>query len=149
MRQVSIVGFPLQVGMRARQHGESLLREFAIIATQQGDVADVPKRLLEIARLHETRYAGLNPEADAAVDAAVARGEEFIDFVVTVPETIKDDTLDLAPVLLEVEEYCRKGDLLTLAVSDELRAFWMWFLGEIVRQLSGEAPRAWRDFTMP
>lgn len=75
MRSVALVDFPLQVGIRARQHSESLLREFAIIATGGGDAADVPKRLLEIAQLHEERYSGLNPEADDLVDAAIARGE--------------------------------------------------------------------------
>jgi hypothetical protein len=149
MRQVVMLDFPLRIGVRARQHRESLLREFAIIAIGGGQQADVPKRLLEIAQLHDERYSGLNPEADDAVDAAIKRGEEFIDFVVDVPEQIKQDTVDLAPVLLEVDEYCRSGALLTLTPPDDIRAFWVWFLMEFVRQLSGEPPRAWRDFSMP
>jgi hypothetical protein len=139
----------LKVGVRARQHRESLLREFAIIAIGGGDQADVPKRLLEIAQLHDERYSGLNPEADYAVDAAIERGEEFIDFVVSVPEQIKQDTVDLAPVLIEVDEYCRNGALLTLSPPDDVRAFWIWFLSEFVLQLSGEPPRAWRAFSLP
>ena len=149
MRRVKILDFPLKVGVRARQHRESLLREFAIIAIGGGDRADVPKRLLEIAKLHDERYSGLNPEADDAVDAAIERGDEYIDFVVGVPEQIKQDTIDLAPVLIEVDEYCRSGALLTLSPPDDVRAFWTWFLSEFVRQLSGEPPRAWRDFSLP
>jgi hypothetical protein len=149
MRSVTLVDFPLQTGMRARQHRESLFREFAIIATGGGDDADVPKRLLEIARLHEERYGGLNPEADDAVDAAIAAGEEYMDVVVRVPDRIREDTLDLAPLLLEVDAYCRSGDLLTLAPSDEIRAFWFWFLREFVRQLNGEPPLSWHHFEMP
>ncbi len=144
-----MLDFPLKVGVRARQHRESLLREFAIIAIGGGQKADVPKRLLEIAQLHDERYSGLNPEADDAVDAAIKRGEEFIDFVVGVPDQIKQDTVDLAPVLLEVDEYCRNGDLLTLSPPEDVRAFWVWFLSEFVRQLSGEPPLAWRDFSLP
>jgi len=149
MRQVTILDFPLKVGVRARQHRESLLREFAIIALGGGDKADVPKRLLEIANLHDERYSGLNPEADDAVDGAIRRGEEFIDFVVNVPQQIKQDTVDLAPVLIEVDAYCRSGDLLTLSPPDDIRAFWIWFLSEFVRQLSDESPRSWRDFSLP
>lgn len=148
MRQVTILDFPLKVGLRARQHRESLLREFAIIASGGGDDAEVPKRLIEIARMHDERYSGLNPEADDAVDAAMNRGEEFIDFDVTVPERIKQDTVDLGPVLAEVDAYCRNGDLLTLSPPDDVRAFWIWFLGEFVRQVSGEPPLAWRDFSL-
>jgi hypothetical protein len=78
MRRVSLVDFPLQVGIKARQHRESLLREFAIIAAGGGDRADVPKRLLEIAKLHEDRYAGLNPEADERIDTAIKARSGFI-----------------------------------------------------------------------
>jgi hypothetical protein len=149
MRQVTIVDFPLQIGVQARKHREALLREFAIIATGGGSQAEVPKRLIEIAQLHDERYSRLNPDADDAVDAAIQRGEEYIDFVVTVPERIKQDTVDLAPILMEVDEYCRTGDLLTLSPPHDVRAFWIWFLSEFVRQLSGESPLAWRDFPSP
>jgi hypothetical protein len=149
MRSVTLLDFPLQVGKRARQHRESLFREFAIIASGGGDDADVPKRLLEIARLHEERYGGLNPEADDAVDAAIAAGDEHMNVVVRVPDRIRQDTIDLAPLLLEVDAYCRNGDLLTLAPGDEIRAFWFWFLREFVRQLDGEPPTSWHRFAMP
>lgn len=149
MRTVTLIDYPLQIGLRARQHRESLLREFAIIASGGGDDADIPKRLLEISRLHDDRYAGLNPDADAAVDAGIARGEEFIDVAVSVPERIGPDTLEVARLLLEVDAYCQSGDLLTLAPAPELRAFWVWLLREIVRQVNGEPPESWRAFTMP
>jgi hypothetical protein len=147
--RVHFVDFPLREGMLARQHLEALFREFAIIAAGGGDPADVPKRLLEIAELHQERYAGMNPEADAAVDDAMDRGDRYIDFDVTVPDQIRDDTLSLAPVLLEVDAYCRNGDMLTLSPNNEIRSFWFWFLREIVRQVNGEAPMSWHQFELP
>ncbi len=141
-----IVDFPLRVALRVRQHAESLSREFAIIALGGGDEADVPKRLLEIARLRNERYGGLNPEADEAVDAALSRNEEYIDFMLYLPERMKGDTVDLAPLLLEVDSYSRSGHLLTPPPTQEMRAFWLWFLAEIVRQIAGEQPRSWLDF---
>ena len=146
MREVRVVDFPLRVALRARQHAESLSREFALIARGGGDEADVPKRLLEIAQLQDERYGALNPEADEAVDTGFARNQEFIDFTLFVPERLKEDTVDMAPLLLEVDEYCRSGDLLTPPPTDEMRAFWLWFLAEMVRQLAGEQPVSWRDF---
>jgi hypothetical protein len=147
--RVHFVNFPLREGMLARQHVEAMFREFAIIAAGGGDQADVPKRLLEIAELHRERYAGLNPDADSAVDEAMQRGDDYIDFDVTVPDQIRDDTLNLAPVLLEVDAYCRDGEMLTLSPSDEVRSFWVWFLTEIVRQVNGELPTSWHDFELP
>ena len=141
LRAILLVEFPLQVAERARQHRESLLREFAIIAHGGGDAADVPKRLLDIARLYNERYADLNPEADDAVDAGIASGHTSIDLRVHVPEPIKDDTLALVPLLVEVNAYSRSGDLLTTPPDDDIRAFWFWFFAEIIRQLAGEPPR--------
>jgi hypothetical protein len=148
MPHVTLVDYPLQVGIRARQHSEALMREFAIIASGGGDRADVPKRLLEIAQLHRDRYSGLNPDADDAVDAANKRGEEFITLTVDAPQPLKQDTIDLGAVLLDVDRYCRDGELLTLAPPEEIRMFWIWFLSEIVNQLSGRAPVSWRDFEL-
>jgi hypothetical protein len=149
VRQVNLVDFPLRTGLKARQHSESLLREFAIIASRGGDRADLPKRLCELATLHQERYSGQNPQADDDVDAAIARGEEYVDLVVSVAPTVREDTMSLAPVLIEAVEYCNSGDLLTLAPDAEIRAFWTWFLSQFVLQLNGQPPLPWRDFTWP
>jgi hypothetical protein len=148
LARVVLVDFPLRVAGRAYQHREALLREFAIIAFGGGEQADVPKRLVEISKILDERYSGLNPEADDAIDAAVQRRDEYIDLELSVPPRIKDDTLDIGPLLREVDEYCRTGGLLTLGATDEVRAYWAWFLGEFVRQADGEAPRSWRDFSL-
>jgi hypothetical protein len=146
-RRVVLVDFPLRVAGRAYQHREALLREFAIIAIGGGEHADVPKRLVEIATILDDRYAGLNPEAEDAIDAAVSRRAEYVDLELTVPRRLKSDTIDLAPLLLEADEYCRTGGLLTLAPTDEMRMFWTWFLSEFVLQADGQPPRSWHDFS--
>ena len=51
--RVVLVDFPLRVAGRAYRHREALLREFAIIAFGGGEQADVPKRLVEIAKILE------------------------------------------------------------------------------------------------
>jgi hypothetical protein len=146
-RRVVLVDFPLPVADRAYRHREALLREFAIIAFGGGEQADVPKRLVEIATILDERYAGLNPEAEDAVEAAVARKVEYLDLELTVPPSLKDDSIDIAPLLLEADEYCRTGGLLTLAPTREMQLFWTWFLSEFVFQADGRPPRSWRDFS--
>lgn len=145
-RRVVLVDFPLRVAGRAYQHRAALLREFAIISFGGGEQADVPKRLVEIATILDDRYAGLNPEAADVLDAAAQRKAEFIDLELSVPTRVKGDTLELGPLLLEADEYCRTGGLLTLAPTDEMRTFWTWFLVEFVRQADGGEPISWRDY---
>lgn len=49
----------------------------------------------------------------------------------------------LESLLDEADEFCRAGDLLTLAATGEGVAFRRWFLHEFVRQIDGRPPRAW------
>jgi hypothetical protein len=147
MRSVVLLDFPLGEMQAARQHTEALVREFALIVhSTTADDARVPQRLLELAADSERRYAGLNPHAEDIVDAAIARGDEYVDLELWVPETFKQETIDAIPTLLEVEEYCRNGQLLTLVTPEHLRTFWEWYLSEFVRQIDGEAPISWRVF---
>jgi hypothetical protein len=147
MCPVVLRDFPVRVMQAAREHSEALLREFAMIVHGAGDHdAHVPQRLLELARLSEQRYADLNPHAEAVVEEALARGEDLVDLHLEVPVTFRQETLDAAPILLEVEDYCRRGELLTLVPSDEIRTFWVWYLGEFVRQVEGQPPIAWREY---
>src|SRR4051812_30328419 len=141
-----LIDFPVRVAGRAYRHREALLREFAIISFGGGEQADVPKRLVEIAKILDEQYSGKNPAADDAIYEAATRKIEFIDLELSVQARVKDDMLDLAPLLHEADEYCRNGGLLTMAPSDETRLFWQWFLGEFVRQADGDEPRSWLDF---
>src|SRR5438270_11387646 len=98
------------------------------------------RRLLEIAATSDAEYANLNRSAEAEVEAALARGDETITVSVWVPAEFKQHIIESVPVLVEVDEYCRNGMLLTLATPDNLREFWSWYLGEFVRQIDGGNP---------
>jgi hypothetical protein len=139
-RRVLLVDLPVRLWDHARQHGAALVREFAFIEAEGRDDTTLARRLLEIAATSDTQYANLNPAAEAEVEAALARGAETITVAVWVPVEFKQHIIDAVPVLIEVDEYCRNGTLLTLATSDTLRAYWSWYLGEFVRQIDGENP---------
>jgi hypothetical protein len=147
MRSVQLLDFPVELVQRAREHGEALLREFAMIVHGAGDRdTNVPQRLLELAADSDKRNSGLNPHAEDVLDAARERGDEYVDLDLEVPVSFRQETLDAVPVLLEVEEYCRNGELLTLVPDDDLRRFWQWYLGEFVRQIDGAPAISWRVF---
>jgi hypothetical protein len=45
----------------------------------------------------------------------------------------------------EADQWCESGELLTLVTPPDCRAFRSWFLNEIIRQVAGESPIAWKD----
>jgi hypothetical protein len=144
--RVVLRDFPLLLMQRAQQHSESLVREFALIVHGADDEdTRVPQRLLDLAAESERRYSGMNPEAQALAEAAIEQGIEFIDVEVHVPPSFKQEVIDAVPVLLEVEEYCRTGQLLSLVTPPDLRLFWEWYLLEFVRQIDGLPPNSWLD----
>jgi len=146
MPTIVMLDYPVRLGLQARQHRESLLREFAIIASRGGEAADVPKRLLEISMQSDEIYATSNREVDDAVDRALSRGLDYIDIELTVPPRLGDDAGETVNLLAEVYEYCRTGDLLTTIPPPAVSLYWIWLFGEFVRQSNGLPPSTWKGF---
>ena len=143
LRTIVISDFPLQVFDRARQHSEALLREFAFIAESGRDEVHVPRRLLELVAALNQRYATMNTVADEQIEAALDRGDESIDFELRVPDEARQAALELGAMLDEADEYCRRGDLLTLATPADLRGFRVWYLQQVIDQVEGLPPTSW------
>lgn len=141
--EVRIVGLPLDAYREASEHNDELMREFALI---RGGDADVPKRLLELVNQLTERYGKLTGRQQAALDAAVAGGEERIDLVYQLPADAKQAVVELGNLLDEADAYCREGtDLLTLAAPPRALAFRRWFLDQFVRQIDGLEPTLWEE----
>lgn len=143
---VVIRELPLAMFDRSRQHVEALLREFAIIA-EGADEPDVPARLLRLIDDLRVEYSAFTLGAEQEIDAALERGEPSIDVEYRLPPGAAEAARSLRQMLDEADEYCRHGDLLTLAAPRQLRAFRHWLLGEVVRQLEGQPPRAWSEWS--
>jgi hypothetical protein len=140
---VSILGCPLGIFQQGRRHAEALLRELAIIVDGGGDNTELPKRFLDTIAVVRRRAGGLNTGAEKAIEEAIERGDEEIDFDVVLPAAIGRGASQFSALLDEIDQYCRAGDLLTLEAPSEVRAFQRWYLTEIERQLGGEPPTRW------
>ena len=146
LHTIAIVGFPLEVFSSSRQHTEALLREFAFVVDGGGDNTDLPRQLLEVVERVRAQAAGLNAAAAGVVEAALARGDETVDFELIIPASFAAGAREFTVLLDQVDAYCMAGELLTLASPPEIRQFRRWYLGEIARQTEGRAPTAWRDY---
>lgn len=142
MASVRVVGLPLWLYEAAQQHNDALLREFQLLASTDPS-AHVPKRLLALAEETRRRFAAEGTTVRDQVAAAEAAGAATVDLQVAVPRTSWDLLDRLAAQLDEADEFCRRGDLLTLAAPPILRQLREWYLGQVRAQLSGDPATPW------
>lgn len=149
--EVRLLGFPLAVHASAVEHQDGLMREFRLIADGE-NLPDaershsVPTRLLDLVQRVTSRYSGLTDAQDAERDDAQARGVAHMDLEYRVPPSLAQASQELETMLEEADEFCRRGDLLTLATPPQLVRFRRWFLSEFVRQIGGEPPCPWDEY---
>jgi hypothetical protein len=146
--EVVLRGFPVALHERADEHHRELLREFTHIAhADSSEGSDrVPERLVALVAAVRAEYAPIGGDARARIERARAEAESAIELRYVVPAGMLDVIRRLVFELEEADEFCRSGDLLTLATPDDIVTFRRWFLGEFERQLLGELPVAWPDY---
>ena len=142
LHTVLLLEFPLPLYLRAQEHHADLVREFAYVA-EPNDPDDVPDRLMLISASLRERFGAFTSAPDAVRDAALARGETKVDLEFNVPEAVAAAADDLSQLLDEADNYCRRGDLLTLATPPDLVAFRRWYLAEFGTQIAGGQPTPW------
>jgi hypothetical protein len=138
---VRILGMPLDVMERSAEHSDELLREFALIREEGSD--HVPVRLLALIEELRSRFGSFSEGPRQAMQDAIARGDATIDLSYDVPPAVAAAARQLGDLLDEADEFCRAGDLLTLATQPEAVAFRHWYLQEFQRQVDGQPPRPW------
>ena len=143
---VSLLELPVEVHRRTSEHSDELQREFALLLASSAAGADVPRRLLALVEELGTRYRGFTEGSQQQLLDALERGDESIDLVYRVPRDVGSAVVHLNGLLDEADDFCRNGDLLTLAAPEEALAYRRWFLGEFQRQAGGEAPTPWSAF---
>ena len=143
--EATLRDFPLRIWHRQLEHNQALLREIQLLASARasGALDDVPARLLEMAGQFIARYGPTMDYLTSQRMAAYEAGLEKFDSVVPLPA----ETLDIVPralaMMREVDDYCRDGDLLTLAAPSDVAALQDWSTSEILAQFRGGAPTPW------
>jgi hypothetical protein len=147
---VRLQRIPVKVYAQAQEHGDALMREFALIAQslKAHESDHVPKRLVDLVEELNVSYAGLTAEQEKVLAEAVANGEEEIpELVWHLPAQVGPAAAHLGELMDEADAYCAAGQhLLTLATPPEAKRFRDWYLGEFIRQLDGEPPIPWPDY---
>lgn len=151
MMEVRLLDVSLVDYQRSTEHHDELVREFALInearreAIREG-AAEVPARLLALIDDLTARFAAFSAGPTAALRAALERGDERIDLLYTVPTAVGPAAEELNRLLDEADEFCRAGDLLTLASPPGTAAFRRWFLDQFGAQIAGAPPTPWPGY---
>lgn len=143
--EVRLLELPLNLLAESQERGDELGREFSHIA--DSDSEGVPARLTALSQQLTGRYAESVRPAQEQIDAAIARGDDTIDVTFTVPRHASAAATQLWALLEEADEFCRAGDMLTLASTPEMLQLRHWYLGQFIDQLAGADPVSWTDFT--
>jgi hypothetical protein len=142
--EVRILSLPVRILQRAREHGDGMMREFALIQLSETDHHGVPRKLLELADELKSRFSGFTAGTDAELAAAEASAAEEVDLHYTLPAEASEACIRLGELLDEADGYCQAGQhLLTLVTPAEARAFRRWYLDEFVQQIAGKEPVPW------
>ena len=145
MVSIRLIDFPIALSTLAGRHYEALQREFALIHfSDEATRASVPARLLEVADRTRQALAAGEVISREQFAASMERGDRAITVDLRMPRSAGTAMADLLTLLVEADDFCREGDLITIAMPDDCRAFREWFLNEFVRQIRGEPPTAWR-----
>jgi hypothetical protein len=142
---VQLLDVPVRVLVAGREHHDSLMREFRLLALSQSEGAHVPARLAELTQVLGVRYAAARDRPDAVVDAALDRGDATVDLAYELPADpgLTAGLIELDRLMTAADEFCRDRQLLAVERGPVLIEFTRWYLDAFVSQLSGGPPVRW------
>jgi hypothetical protein len=129
-----------------------IVREFALISfgERSGVNERVPAALLALVDDLRKRYGSDAGAIRTRVEEAATAGEDSVDLEIPGDETALEMTERITELLDRADEFCRSGDLLTLAAPPEVVAWRHWWRDQVVRQVHDDAePVPWTPVTQP
>ena len=131
---VRFLRLPTALLLAGLEYGDAALREMALLSISNGDRED--------ARRVSPIRIDLGPMV-TAVNGALDEGRLEIDLELEFPPSAEQGAVERLAAVDEAERMAKDGSLLILPAVPELSACRRWLMGEINRQLRGEAPTPW------
>ncbi|HEV3351365.1 MAG TPA: hypothetical protein VG076_00500 [Acidimicrobiales bacterium] len=151
-RAVRLIGVPVDLYLEATRHMGEIAREFALISfgERSGVNERVPAQLLELVGDLRGRFRGDTDAIRAQVEAAARDGKDTVEIELPADETAAEITERITDLLDAADEFCRSGDLLTLAAPPQVVAWRHWWRDQVVGQVrEGAEPMPWTPVTQP
>lgn len=146
-RPVRLIGIPVQLWARSRVWFEGLLREFDIIATESDEAT--PRELVAFVADTRERFSRFSTDSNTVLEESLERGDAAADLEMELPPEAGNAARELWVRIVAADDFCRHGDLLTLALPEDVRTFVRWYLGEFSNQMEGAEPSPWKGDDRP
>lgn len=135
---------PVRLMAAGREHHDSLLREFRLLALSDGlDEGSVPATLVQLVQTLGVRYGGAQARPDELLDRALDRGDDTVDLHYEVPPSVAEAARSLEALFREADRFCEQEQLVTMPRTPLLRAFADWYLDQFVVQCTGGPATPW------
>lgn len=145
--EIHLLGLPLRIMAEVQERADELGREFSHVAETEDE--SVPARLAALSQHLQGQYGAFLTPMQQQIDDATTRGEEFVDVSLKVPRSVRTAVMRLWALLDEADEYCRNGDLLTLAPTPEMLMLRRWYLTQFIDQPDGAEPVPFARYAAP
>jgi len=144
MTMVELAGMPVPSWVRIQEHTDALVREFRLMRTL--DASQISPELRELFAVVTGIFdRSAVPVLRNGIRSAIDTERQTTDLVVDISPQQATDLRALHEALTGIDEYCRRGVLLTLPISPEAVALRTWVVEEVQRQLAGQAPRPYEE----
>ena len=138
---MQLIGVPVLLVVESTRHFADLEREIHVMAMDHNGPAEL-EGVLETGREISAEIQPWTRVDRGLVEAAVARGEDRLDYEVVVPPDAADVIDRLAFWLNRIRaSLVIRRHLLTSAPSEAVATYRAWYREEVLAQLAGRAPQ--------
>lgn len=139
--EVTLGDVPTELLLAAKGHIDSLLREFALLASGAagGATSPVPRELMALIERVVGNFSEARQSIKKQALRAAERGEPRTQLTLHLPLSAAEAGLAYLAALNEIDAYCRNEQMLTLETPPAHRLFRSWYVEELVEGLQRAA----------
>jgi hypothetical protein len=140
--EIRLIDYPVLLAVKQQQQTAEMMREFQLIILGEPET-HVLHEVVEFAATMWADWGEALTGPREELERAVASGQPYTELRYPVLPDSRANILRYARLMERAEDYCRSGELISLAASPDVYALRRWLVEEFVRQHDGEPPRPW------
>jgi hypothetical protein len=140
--EIRLIDYPVLLAVEQQQQTADMMREFQLIILGEPET-HVLHEVVEFAMTMWADWGEALTGPREELERAVAAGVPYTELRYPVLPDSRVSILRYARLMERADDYCRSGELISLAATPDVHALRQWLVEEFVRQHDGEAPRPW------